>query len=290
MNRLERAVRKSFDVRSASGDELLCVCRWHEDTNPSLYINVVKGLYVCFSCGESGGPKDLARVLKMNHRHMITRDPASIREQTNALMARQQRGTGMPESTLRAYQSTPTSFWHSRGFSDETIKLAGLGFDIEANAGTIPFRDHNGTLLGVIRRYLDPEVKPKYRYPTGAPISKTLWGSWLMRNVDEVAVCEGPLDAVALWDANIPAVSLLGCRLSTTQERLLSQIGVSRFVLFLDNDRAGREATDTLAKQLSRRFLIRAVDYPDSRAKDPGELTTALRRKAFDTAVLYRGQ
>lgn len=287
MNALERAVRKTFDVRSSSGDELLCLCRWHEDSNPSLYINVVKGAYICFSCGASGGLKALKQVLKLPPGQLIPLDPAKVRQQT-LMLKYQQRLEAMPESILRAYQSTPTDLWTKRGFSEKVIKMAGLGFDLEANAGTIPFRTRSGTLLGVIRRYSDPQVKPKYRYPTGAPISRTLWGSWLMINTDTVALCEGSLDAVALWDADIPAVALLGCRLSDAQERLLGALGVSKVTLFLDNDRAGREASESIAQRLRRRYVVRTAVYPDRHAKDPGELSIDERKESALRACLVR--
>ncbi|CAB5220367.1 MG010, DNA primase-like protein [uncultured Caudovirales phage] len=287
MNSLERAVRKVFDVRSESGDELLCLCRWHEDTSPSLYINVIKGAYICFACGASGGPKALKKVLKMPADRLTPVDASRLRQQTDALMHRRA-PERMPESVLRAYQATPTDLWASRGFSEKAIRMAGLGFDLDSNAGVIPFRTHNGNLLGVIRRYVDPTVKPKYRYPAGAPISQTLWGAWMMIDTDTVAICEGSLDAVSLWDADIPAVALLGCRMSDTQERLIGAMGINKVVLFLDNDKAGKEATKDIANRLRRRYLVSTATYPDRYAKDPGELSIDERKESVSRACVVR--
>ena len=284
---LEQAVRKSFEVWSESGDELLCICRWHEDSSPSLYVNIKKAVYVCFACGASGGPKELREVLKLPPGRLVPIDPAKVRQQ-NIMLRNHVAPEPMPESVLRSYQSTPTTLWEGRGFSPQTVKMAGLGFDLEANAGIIPFRTETGTLLGVIRRYVDPAVKPKYRYPTGAPISKVLWGAWLMINTDTVALCEGSLDAVALWDADIPAVGLLGCRLSGAQEELIGRMGVSKVVLFLDNDKAGKEASMEIGNRLRRKYLVTVAQYPSFPAKDPGELSRSERKESFERAVRFR--
>ena len=34
--------------------EVKCLCPFHPDTNPSLSINIEKGLFLCRACGETG--------------------------------------------------------------------------------------------------------------------------------------------------------------------------------------------------------------------------------------------
>lgn len=287
-NRLEAEVRKKFDVHMAQGDELLCVCRWHKDTSPSLYINIRKAVYYCFSCGASGGEESLRKALRLPPGLSLTDlDPSMVRVKTQAMIdVLNDDQPGIPESMLRAYCATPTDYWASRGLSEQVVGLAQLGFDMKANAGTIPFRSHSGSLLGVIRRFLDPEAKPRYRYPTGAPISRVLWGSWMLPVTQSVAVCEGALDAVALIDAGVPAVGLLGCRMSPHQERLFHQLGANQVVLFMDNDSAGAKATQEIAERLRRRYIVRIAKYEG--VKDPGELSVTERAAAYDGSVLYR--
>lgn len=48
-------------VRSRQSSELLCLCPYHEETNPSFRFNVDTGLHICFACGERGGPARLFR-------------------------------------------------------------------------------------------------------------------------------------------------------------------------------------------------------------------------------------
>ena len=37
-----------------TGDELIALCPFHEEKNPSFFLNVEKGVFICFGCGESG--------------------------------------------------------------------------------------------------------------------------------------------------------------------------------------------------------------------------------------------
>ncbi len=50
----ERFAEQNLDVRSRSGDELVILCPFHDDTNPSLYLNSKSGLWICHACGEAG--------------------------------------------------------------------------------------------------------------------------------------------------------------------------------------------------------------------------------------------
>jgi len=50
-------------VQSSNGD-VLCLCPFHVDTNPSLSVNDQKGLYYCFSCNKGGSTVDFVMNLK----------------------------------------------------------------------------------------------------------------------------------------------------------------------------------------------------------------------------------
>ncbi|WP_287719919.1 CHC2 zinc finger domain-containing protein, partial [Nitrosomonas sp.] len=42
-----------FDANGKT--EVQCLCPFHEDKNPSLSVNLEKGVFKCFGCGEQGG-------------------------------------------------------------------------------------------------------------------------------------------------------------------------------------------------------------------------------------------
>jgi DNA primase len=65
MNDYEKIFRSVLDVRSVSGDELVCLCPFHGDSSPSLWANKSKGLWICYACGERGSTNSLLRKLGM---------------------------------------------------------------------------------------------------------------------------------------------------------------------------------------------------------------------------------
>ncbi len=59
------ALFESFGVSlTKKGASYMGLCPFHKDTNPSLSVDPVKGLYHCFGCGESGDAIELVKKLK----------------------------------------------------------------------------------------------------------------------------------------------------------------------------------------------------------------------------------
>jgi DNA primase len=75
---------------------------------------------------------------------------------------------------------------------------------------------------------------------------------------DTVCLVESPLDAVRLWQCNIPAVSSMGAGVSNLQVELLSR-HYSIVVLALDNDAAGHAASQRLEFMLRKRKTASTV-------------------------------
>ena len=94
-----------------------------------------------------------------------------------------------------------------------------------------------------------------------------------------------PLDAVSVWSAGIPAVAQFGSSLSEEQVSLLHQLGLDKIVLFYDNDRSGRQATEQAIELLKGNFFVHRVKYKKTDGKDPGELSRASIERRVDTAI-----
>lgn len=291
MSRYLAFIEKNLDVRNQTGDEILVLCIFHQESNPSMNINIRKGVFLCRSCGAKGNMDALAKAL--NTTVMDNGIPVSaLRSRIELRTGREgvEIGKPLPESFLDRY-SVPHDYWtDTRGFSPEAIEMFDLGYDIETGRLTIPIRDSKSRLLGIIYRQLDRT--PKYLYPKGFAIGKSLFGSWLIRenNRKRVALVEGPLDAVACWDAKVPALALLGARLSNDQRRLLRSLGVNSVVVMTDKDNAGRDAVKQIAEELKGQGI--AVKVGEYRSywlvKDPGELSVEQRRRMFWTAIPVR--
>lgn len=277
----ETLIRKTFDVIGVSGDEFVCKCLWHDDRGkPNLYVNGKKGVYLCHACGAKG--------------HMSKMGPVPSAT-SGELRERLQAQRGLNDTGGRVYSEEwltrfafPHEAWERRGLSPETIDMFDLGYDPIKDVLTIPVRNETGEVLGVITRRLDDQ-RPKYLYPKGFPIGHHLYGSWLLKRDQRrvVALVEGSVDTIACWDARVPALGLLGARLTKDQRALLHRLGVKTAVIFTDNDHAGRAAVDQVHEALLRSGIgVKVAVYRSYwDGKDPADLKPQQRRKAFHSAL-----
>lgn len=286
----EGVIRKSFEVKSTSGQEFLCLCPWHADTGGGhLYVNAIKGVYLCMSCGTKGHLDRMGLVPRMT--------TADIRERLAMVKAPKVEFKTYPEGWLKKF-AVPHPFWtQERGLPQDVVDLFCLGYDPFTNRMTLPLRDVHGRILGVSYRRIDGG-SPKYLNPKGYPIGRHLYGAWLLTDkpVRTVAVTEGQVDAIRCWSYGIPAVAAMGARLTDDQVRVLQRLGVHKVVLLLDNDNAGRKGTIAIYDAL-RGTGIRVVSgwyrpywtkpTPDGlrEVKDPDELSRPRLRKMYHSAV-----
>lgn len=281
MSQYDTIIRQHFDVQGSSGEEVLCRCPWHDDRGkPNLYINAKHGMYLCHACGAKG---HLKNVLK----NLPAPSTTDLREKIAAVKKDDKAGVGRiyTEDWLNRFDFEH-EYWTSRGISDEMIAKFQLGYDPVMDRVTIPLRTVEGKLLGVVQRVLNDD-KPKYRYPRGFPVGRHLFGQWLVKGRKKVALVEGSLDAIACWEARVPAMALLGSRLTEAQRQVLQRTGVKTVAIFTDNDKAGKEAVWQVHEALLHSGVsVQVCQYrPYWTAKDPGELQPQQRRKAYHSAV-----
>lgn len=313
--KFEEFVLSHFEVKSKYGQEAMVRCVEHDDHSASMQVNLDTGLWLCFSCGARGGPRqlfeafgipfdqteidlDLSGVIRMLdelNKSSRTRRPVEERKYH-------------PESYLDQFD-IPTTYWKERGFTQETVDKFRFGYSPFGNYVTLPMRDMEGRLLGVTKRYMNIEDSPtgdRYHYPKGFQRKENLFASWLVAEDETaftVALVEGAIDCAKVWQAGHPAVAIYGSSISTHQIRQLIRCNVREVVLFFDNDAAGRKIVKScLGWQSNRRkgvlsstynpdldlrnyFGVRQVQWPsnpyrsvqDKRmdATDPGDLEAA---------------
>jgi DNA primase len=291
MSRYLAFIEQNFDIHRMTGDEACTLCPYHNDRRPSMYINTATGLWLCHSCGAKGNIEALAEHLGVTLLDQGVPVHALRRRLERCKVVSLKELAEPPkrvrEGDLENYRFDHPYWTQKRGFTPDIIKKFDLGWDPNRDMLTIPIRDSVGRLKGIIYRKLD-DSKPKYLYPTGFPIGKALYGSWMVRKSDhrKVALVEGAPDAIACWDARVPALALLGARLTKDQRKLLLSLGIRTVVIMTDNDRAGRAAVGQIKKALYKSGITVAVGQYRSfwTAKDPGELTVIQRRKIFHSA------
>ena len=173
--------------------DALVRCPFHDDRHASLSIDLERGFWICFACGERGGLQslasrlgreysdaDLALAVYEGNRNAIFEEPKDFAELAKGLRA------GL-------YTSKPAAvvdFITSRGLAPSVIKHFGIGWD----GHRIAFPYYNdGSVFGI-----------KYRDGNGNKSSEpgTRRGIY---NVDDVRfkpyviLCEGESDTLAVW-------------------------------------------------------------------------------------------
>lgn len=75
MNAIE--LLRYFDIElerehfNSAGDELMALCPFHEEKYPSFSLNVEKGVFICFGCGESGNIGKIKQKGEKFHRILV---------------------------------------------------------------------------------------------------------------------------------------------------------------------------------------------------------------------------
>lgn len=185
-NDVLRIVKKYLNgrVKLSSNANVLCVCPFHKngmEKNPSLSVSMVKGVFFCFSCHESGNIKDL--LIKVGVPHAIVEQELSTVNDSiekNKQVYWEKRKTRfssgdvfkaelpLPESVLGAFDLCPTVLIED-GFDSKLLKKYDIGYDRRLNRVTYPIRDLYGNLAGFsggATKYSDTQI-PKYKVYQG---------------------------------------------------------------------------------------------------------------------------
>ena len=119
----------------------------------------------------------------------------------------------------------------------------------------IPIVSINGKIIGFGGRTTNSS-EPKYlNSPESDVFSKRniLFGAYNLKkrkqNIDNLILCEGYMDVIALFKFGYPAVASLGTAVSEQQIDLLSNLSKNIFIIF-DGDKAGRNASIRLFDKL----------------------------------------
>jgi DNA primase len=284
-------VSAHLDVRTRSGHEWQCLCPYHEDTQPSFSVNVRKGLFVCYACNAKGTMKQLADFLghKQEGRTFNAPTTSEVKAKLADLMKDQSKERFIDPAWVDSWRiEGHKEEWANRGIvSDEVLNLFCLGYDMINDTLIIPVHSSSGKVSSIIRRFLDPDPgSPKYKYDKGFKKSENLYGFWQSLTWNPVArprlvaITEGSIDTLKMWEAKIPSVALLGASVSNKQLKLLKRLDPTEFLIMTDRDTAGQTVALELSLKLrgSGALLSEPAYWPDH-AKDPGDLTISEIRK-----------
>ncbi len=277
--RYDSFIQSVLEIKSTSGDEYYCICPFHEDRNPSFAINRQSGLFFCHGCKIKGNSNQLAELLGTAI-VLPLRTIDELEDNINSLTTPTVELENLTPELYSVYTGFKCDFYTDsiknggRGLKTETIEKFGLGYIPEAKECTIPVWSTDGyEFLGVIKRKL--EGTPKYKYPKGMSAADILFASWIVKeeHPHKLAVVEGPLDAIRCWDADIPAVAVLGSHISRTQLKILKELGVDMIYAFGDDDKAGKQLSEQIYNLVNFAF-VEIIEYPKKfKGLDPGSLS-----------------
>jgi len=270
MKVLELIRKLNYHYLEKGNDYLVkCTNPDHEDKHPSMRIDKVTGMYNCFSCGHSGN------FLRENG---VRLNKVDTRSQSILNKIKKFRSPSL-EFPL-GYQPFNTSF---RGISEETIKYfeAFTHPDYESRI-LFPLRDMNSDIVVFISRHLHTQGKDKYKfYPEG--VTPPLFP---VKPVDirenSIILVEGIFDALNLIDRGLQNVMcVFGTHTLHSKKRkklyiekleYLKVMGVEKFYIMFDGDKAGNDAANELENLINNdsSFTAEKIELPDG--LDPGDL------------------
>ena len=257
---------KGIDYRISGQDAVIsCLNPEHDDSNPSMRVDKVTGIFNCFSCGYKGnlftyfGAPASPLEVRM---HRIKEKVNKVKSETV--------GIQLPKDRV------PWKGGGIRNISEETLAIWGaFTWNVPQfeNRIIFPIRDIRGKTVALIGRSLDDFNMNKYFiYPNGAEMP--FCPAKIKPIQNRVILVEGIFDALNLWDKGLKnTVCCFGTQqVNWVKLSLLKLQGVQGVDIMFDGDEAGVKAGE-MAKGLAEQLELsaRVVKLRDN--IDPGNLT-----------------
>ena len=245
----------------ADRDEFNMSCPFHSDGEPSLSVNLDKGVWICHAgCGQGGLKGFLAKYLNVSWDRI---DETLLAKQLtfdlNMFDAEESLDIEEIVDIEFPYEMGYVPEWiFSRGFNKETLSKWRCSVDLE-NSLVIPIFDGKRIVGWITRRLY---MTPKYLYSKGLKKSQVLFGNNHVVPQPFICVTEGSLDTMWLDQHGYTSVALLGANASSKQQEMLLNLPTNEIVLCLDNDEAGEKATEKILTNLSQRCVVSTIQIP----------------------------
>ncbi|MGI8864156.1 MAG: toprim domain-containing protein [Solirubrobacteraceae bacterium] len=253
------------------------------DRDPSCSVNLEHGAWHCHACGAKGGPYDAALAKRYTERSaidlMIRHGLAERRSQAlnrshPVALANRRAGNGAVERKRRTRTLTirepDVQRWQSalatqagliarlareRGWRYPTMRELDLGAD--GNHITIPTRDHDGQLVGLLRYRPWPAARQaKMRAAPGS--QRVLLPHPAAEPSQQVLLVEGEPDMIAARSRGLAAIALPGT--DTWRPHWAQLLAGRQVTIVTDSDPQGRALAERIARDLG--------DHPDTAIVD----------------------
>lgn len=304
------------------GETLVC-CPVHNESNPSMGISLDKQVCHCFSCSFAGDfsklllyslpdkfgfdnsteekeKKTYVRAYKKAREFLAERYELEYREfgrrvksikryeQTYNKYLKDDKRIILPKYKLAPFMSGKETYnyFFQRGFTKEDMKTFMIGRDVDNKTITIPVFYEDGSLAGIIGRYIDKNRKKNQRYKIydGFTRGCVLYPLNIAKPKDDVVILvEGQFDAIRMYNLGYTnTFALMTNTMSNSQAYWLCN-NCSTVIWVGDNDSRGLEGRDRAQKMLKDLVDFKIVDYP-SYGKDVCDWSDEDIHKMIDNA------
>ncbi len=254
------SVIKYFSISNLiqSSDALVGPCPIHKgDNNKAFRFDIRKKIYHCFThCGGGNILDFIGKMKKLDIYH-------------SAIIGNEILGeNNVKDLGFRLQLKSDDIYLKTREITIETAKYFGIGYCDRGylkNRIAIPIYSEKNELAGYAGRAIDNSI-PKYLFPRGLKKSHYIYNLNRVKNNEPVIITEGFFDVYRLHQAGYLSVALMGVEMSVEQLNLLRGLK-SFYILMLDGDEAGRQATDRLEKKLNSIGLTVRVIYLDNNSQ-----------------------
>lgn len=300
-------------VKTTATGELIAECPWCGRYG-GFYVSPKTGNFICFKCDEKGRHlvgvvaqvegiswQEAKRFILQRTVEFRRREtPQTLLEKIKALRPSDGEPTEenelveveLPEEFTPVFQDGKWKFpkyLKQRGIDRRTAKIWGLGFcDSGRYEGRVivPIECPNGYSFAA--RDTTGLQEPKILHPRFADHGKLLIGWDHVKPGSDVAIVEGPFDALRWFSHGIQAVGLGGKTLHEAQlGMMLKWPPDTSIIIALDPEEI--EAPFLVAKQLKNHFdEVYIARLPEG--IDPGASTEKQAKEACEKARLYRGR
>lgn len=195
-----------------------------------------------------------------------------VKRYEDTLIAPKQERHEIPLYKIAPFKSGKETYkyYYDRGFEKEDVKKFMVGRDLENKTVTIPAFYQDGTLAGVIGRYISAKRKKNERYKIyDFPRGEILYPMNFYEPLnDTMILVEGMFDAQRMIKLGyINTQAKMGVELTPKQANLVCD-NCETLIYIGDNDERGLEGREHDRKLLGGRVNFLIVDYPDY-GKDP---------------------
>ena len=270
-------------------DQVSICCPFHDESKPSLTIDLEKETFYCFGCGERGTLTEFFMKLenmdffqatkmisKLNKDKPLPTVEHYAKEKVSdkeALIRAYQYYDSYEQTDWQAENSEAATYMEKRGFDREFLTKMRLKIiHCDIYGVLVPFSD-NGKFKGYVKRAIDEKKLPKYRYNTGLSRQNTLVGDYYK---DWVIVTEGCMDWLKLRQFGVKnSVAILGWKITDVQISKLQQV-TNKIVCALDSTESG----DKGYEYLKQYFDVVRFQFP-SDTKDIGDMNENQFRRSW---------